>query len=63
MDTRRRIALCLPLCLAAMLGAGGATAQAPKPEPEVVLKEGRFTEDDLVNQLDTTPTRNWAHAA
>lgn len=58
MTTRRRFAFGLPLSLV-LLGAGAALAQTSKPAQEAVLKEGRFNEDDLVRQLDDTPTRSW----
>jgi OmpA-OmpF porin, OOP family len=53
-----RLAALLPLCLAAAL----ATAQTPPaaaPSQDRVLKEGRFTEEDIVKAFNTPVMRNW----
>ncbi len=57
MNTRRCLAAFLPLCLAAAL----ATAQTPPAAPakDRVLKEGQFTEEDIVKAFNTPVMRNW----
>jgi outer membrane protein OmpA-like peptidoglycan-associated protein len=50
----------LALCVAAALVAVAALAQAAEPEKEPVLKEGRFTQDDLIRQFDQPRMRSWS---
>ncbi len=50
----------MALCVAAALVAVVALAQAAEPDKEPVLKEGRFTQDDLIRQFDQPRMRSWS---
>lgn len=59
MNTRPALSRLVPLSVAAALVALAAMAQAAGPDAGVVLKEGAFTQDDIVKQFDLPRMRNW----